>query len=144
MDSNKRKLLLRDISARLEQGVIAEGVYTEDASYEIPYNHKETVIGRVEGIDHVGFDDGEVYVTVDGIPCELGDVKPYLRSMDTMTEEEDHEYALLQVYGGIHKDKFMMPWDASNLLDYLNRKGFDYRGLIPKGLALEMPKELYV
>ena len=138
MDSNKRKLLLRDISARLEQGVIAEGVYTEEASYEIPYNHKETVIGRVEGIDHVGFDDGEVYVTVDGIPCELGDVKPYLRSMKDMTDNEKKEmiYLCLKYTPGGEVEKMV-----SALLEFYNKYHLDYQGLIEFGLAIRVTEE---
>jgi hypothetical protein len=33
--------------------------------------------------------------------------------------------------------------DSYILLDWLNKKMFDYRGLIEKGLAIEAPKGMY-
>jgi hypothetical protein len=53
--------------------------------------------------------------------------KPYLRPMSSMTEEERKEY-----------------WDITSVsnhcaaIDWLNAHHFDYRGLIPKGLAIEV------
>lgn len=61
-------------------------------------------------------------------------IKPYLRPMSSMTEEETVEYCDLQ-------DKFLLSsqypvTDGYALFDWLNKKMFDYRGLIPKDLAL--------
>jgi hypothetical protein len=53
--------------------------------------------------------------------------KPYLRPMSSMTEQERKEY-----------------WDITSVsnhcaaIDWLNAHHFDYRGLIPKGLAIEV------
>ena len=128
MEKENRLLLYKDLCCRLPYNVVIFNTEPDDPS--VGFN---------------SFLSGEMLDKLkNDYDTNTYEFKPYLRSMDTMTEEEDHEYALLQVYDGIHEDKFMIPWDASNLLDYLNRKGFDYRGLIPKGLALEMPKELYV
>lgn len=66
---------------------------------------------------------------------------PYLRPLSSMTEEEKVEYCDLQ-------DKFLLGsqypvTDGHILFDWLNKKMFDYRGLIPKGLAIstDMTKE---
>ena len=62
--------------------------------------------------------------------------KPYLRSMSSMTEEERNEYNKMQcVYGVTSISKH------GEMTDWLNAHHFDYRGLIEKGLAIEVTKE---
>ena len=67
-------------------------------------------------------------------------VKPYLRPMSSMTEEEEIEYdatfATIKLADG-HYDSTM----TYKSFDWLNAHHFDYRGLIPKGLAIEVTKE---
>ena len=54
--------------------------------------------------------------------------------MSSMTEEEKEERKMYTlVCGGWTDEGF----------DWLNKKMFDYRGLIPMGLALETPKDMY-
>ena len=65
---------------------------------------------------------------------KIEDVKPYLRPLSSMTKEEEYEYHNICVCP-INK-----PWDVT---DWLNKKGFDYRGLIPMGLALEAKEGMY-
>ena len=62
-------------------------------------------------------------------------IKPYLRPMSSMTEEEKEEYL------NIDNRSYSCPIDyahipASGRIDWLNRKMFDFRGLIPKDLAI--------
>ena len=66
-------------------------------------------------------------------------VKPYLRPMSSMTEEEHEEYRkyVKSVNG------FTYYINCSDLMDWYNRKMFDYRGLIPKGFAIEAPEGMY-
>ncbi len=59
-------------------------------------------------------------------------IKPYLRPMSSMTEEEEEEYESIKCWKN--------EWE---LVDWLNAHHFDYRGLIEKGLALEAPKGMY-
>jgi len=78
-------------------------------------------------------------------------IKPYLRSMSSMTEEELHE--LQEILGpGIEiRGNLIDILDSSihifsllelqAVFDWLNAHHFDYRGLIKKGLALEVTKE---
>ena len=62
--------------------------------------------------------------------------KPYLRSMSSMTEEEENEYRAINCYEGL----FPRNEDA---LDYTLEHHLDFRGLISMGLALEAPKWMY-
>ena len=52
--------------------------------------------------------------------------------MSSMTEEECDEWAQIE------SDE----WEA-NSIDWLNAHHFDYRGLIPKGLALKASEGMY-
>ena len=56
-------------------------------------------------------------------------IKPYLRPMSSMTEEEKLMYEGLMI--GTDNVSYM-----SDVIDWLNKYMFDYRGLIPKGQAL--------
>ena len=57
-------------------------------------------------------------------------IKPFLRPMSSMTEEEKDTYDTLLACNA--------PWVVN---DWLNANHFDYRGLIPKGLAIAVSKE---
>ena len=81
-------------------------------------------------------------------PVEL--IKPYLRPMSSMTAEEEYEYHqcknidYLEICEMEHAE--MLKTTAlcfSHATDWLNKNGFDYRGLIPMGLALEAPEGMY-
>ncbi|MBQ7662470.1 MAG: hypothetical protein IJS48_03765 [Prevotella sp.] len=77
-------------------------------------------------------------------------VKPYLRPMSSMTEEEEKEYRkTMDKY--THKlypdsadfsEHTEYSW-TTETFDFLNAHHFDYRGLIPKGLAIEAPEDMY-
>ena len=59
---------------------------------------------------------------------DLFDCKPYLRSIHKLTKEELEELEFLT---------------DSDYVDYCNEHHIDYRNLIPKGLALEAPEDMY-
>jgi len=75
-------------------------------------------------------------------------MKPYLRPMSNMTEEEKKE---LLRFGGLHISESGEVIDVScvgferhsEVQDWLNAHHFDYRGLIEKGLALPAPEGMY-
>lgn len=54
--------------------------------------------------------------------------KPYLRSIHKLTKKELEELEFLT---------------DSDYVDYCNEHHIDYRNLIPKGLALEAPEDIY-
>ena len=77
-------------------------------------------------------------------------VKPYLRPLSSMTEEEKREY--FSFIGGKRpfdcdfsvypiEYAFIYEHDINSYIDWLNKHHFDYRGLIKKGLALEVTEE---
>ena len=68
------------------------------------------------------------YISLDKVP----EVKPYLRSMSSMTVLERQEYGLV-LCGEL----------SINQYDWLNAHHFDYRGAIEKGVALEAPEGMY-
>ena len=88
----------------------------------------------------MGIDGNEVYLNVDSDSFYVENIKPYLRPMSSMTEDEKKEFSLLGV--GIHlfKGPLIPSYDT---LDWLNAHHFDYRGLIEKGLALEALEGMY-
>ena len=65
-------------------------------------------------------------------------IKPYLRPMSSMTEEEYENFRkTLKLL-----DESIFEWTYESY-DWLNEHHFDYRGLIDKGLALEAPEDMY-
>ena len=131
MTQKDKELLLKDLSARLTYGVI---VSTPKGNGHL-CTINQTIFGNEYGVNIEAtkrdyFNDNE---------C---DIKPYLRPMSSMTEEEEKEYI------NIDNLSYSCPMDyahfpASKRIDWLNKHHFDYRGLIPKGLALEAPEGMY-
>ena len=89
----------------------------------------------------------------------LTDIKPYLRPLSSMTEEE---FTKLKEYSGLIYDQLDLtsfqngaykcldfylnevPCGAViRVFDWLNKYHFDYRDLIQMGLALEAPEGMY-
>jgi len=109
MTQEEKQLLLKDLCARLPYKV---NIQVKDWTVL----EAELKIGHIDRLQH---DEIEL--------------KPYLRSMSSMTDEEKKEY-----------------FDVASVsnhcaaVDWLNSHHFDYRGLIPIGLALEAPKDMYV
>lgn len=78
--------------------------------------------------------------------CDLDDnlletvynIKPYLRSISSMTEEEKEDFGVSFTSEGL-----VTLADTVECIDWLNAHHFDYRGLIKMGLALEAPDGMY-
>ena len=144
MTQEDKQLLLADLCARLPYGVICE--YTSiQPGYEL-YNE----IGVLESIQK----DYQSYkFVIDGHSCGFSDFKPYLRPMSSMTEEECD--MVEEILGDKCIFDFMSNGDIvlkqgqfsqnklAKLYDYYASIHVDYRGLIPKGLALEAPEDMY-
>lgn len=93
----------------------------------------------------VNIDNGKYREDVKLRPCHLADfntldIRPYLRSMPEMTDEERNELYELTHAGS---EDWTFSHNAYVVIDWLNSKYFDYRGLIPKGLALKARENMY-
>jgi len=144
MTQEEKQLLLKDICARLPYGV----KYCRD-SWNYEWDQEMSVVEVLEDIDKDGYINyHKVY--------KIEDIKPYLRPLSSMTEEEKKEYKSFfsigeySCGGSLNGEEYEYiadsPDDISQsicLFDWLNAHHFDYRGLIPKGLALEAPEDMY-
>ena len=75
-------------------------------------------------------------------------IKPYLRPISSMTEEEKHKLlkfgAITCLENGEVIDVSCVGFERhADVQDYLNTCHFDYRSLIPMGIALEAPEGMY-
>jgi len=162
MTQEEKQLLLKDLCARLPYGVKGR-VYAETTKgeydingdmifYDSPFDVTlDTVNTSTEEIHviAIGNDDTVDFIEdqqTDGKPYTVDEFKPYLRPMSTMTREEKCELVdLLHIVDEPSDITEIIHLFVSSLDGYnwLNKKGFDYRGLIPMGLALEAPAEMY-
>lgn len=143
MNEEDKQLLFIDLCGRLPYGVIVQ------------------VNDGLKGT----YDSQLVQVFCDRASCSVSvynplkecicidSVKPYLRPISSMTEEEKEE--LRDTYDWLYSE---YPWDdedededdvgchpepSTETYDWYNRKMFDHRGFIPNGLALEAPEGMY-
>jgi len=159
MTQENKQLLLKDLCARLPYGV----KYCRDSwNYEL--DQEMSVVEVLEDIDKEGYINYYKVYKVD-------DIKPYLRPMSSMTEEEIKEYRNLsdEIIGryGPYNHEFIAHCvrlgikpdnphecvdDFLNMeaIDWLNAHHFDYRidpstgkTLIESNLALEAPEGMY-
>ena len=63
-------------------------------------------------------------------------IKPYLRPMSSMTEEEKKEYELLANRTMANSVGFVH-FEATELIEWLLKKHFDFLGLIPMDCAID-------
>ena len=115
MTQEEKDLLFKDITAMLPYQPMCEFTDTEDdfckTTGKLGYSLRDFVAGKVI-------------------------IKPYLRPMSSMTEEEEDEW-----WKFANKNTIVETHSYS--IDWLNAHHFDYRGLIPIGLAIEAPKDMY-
>lgn len=132
MNQKEKQLLIKDLCARLLYGVICR---LSDKSADVSITEK---LG-LGGLDHF------IYGTMD--------VLPYLRSMSSMTEEEKKDLSKVLNYEFYIDDDFALVAEddrhrirlelCDSYINWLLAHHFDFRGLIPMGLALEAPKDMY-
>ena len=144
MTQEEKQLLLKVLCEQLPYDVKAKVFsYWNDEYYD------QTIWG-------LDIENNNVLCNVPGECCEIDLIKPYLRPMSSMTEEEKKE-----LWAALDKDMSILDsiFDAPIIneyksrvyrgnpvhyeLDFLISHHFDYRGLIPMGLALEAPEGMY-
>lgn len=132
MDTNgNTKELIKDLCSRLPYGVKVESVFINPDTKE----HKSCGIEVFNATSLLMIRDG------------LGEFKPYLFPLSSMTEAQQEEFDRIyaddmQVVANNLKNRLDGKPYETNLghyrhIDWLNAHHFDYRGLIPMGLAID-------
>ena len=148
MDTKNKELLLKDLNARLHYGVKIEITWW--------VMDEGTCINTTLEPDHIeqllNDEDGDT------------EIKPYLRPMSSMTEEEAKELSILcditdvlsikitdeyidfEVDDGFSSIETKIIWyndiiSSIEIFDWLNKNHFDYRGLIQMKLTIAVTKE---
>lgn len=162
MTQEEKELLLKDLCARMPYGVKlwakAQELAVELARIDIQKSEVTFYTCKLPA-----------FTILDASKIERFDqqvIKPYLRPMDSMTEEEVKELSILYglkdilstkitdeyievvVDDGFCSTETRTIWyneiiSSIEIFDWLNKHHFDYRGLIEKGFALPAPKDMY-
>lgn len=122
MTKEDKQLLFKDLCARLPHHVYVKvwlkyGL-TEEGFLDLEHNYSD--------------------VLQDAFYCnKIKKIKPYLRPMSSMTEDEEKEICQFM------KDYNLLPGPdragvfCGEIVDWLNAHHFDYRNLIERGLAID-------
>ena len=124
MTQEEKELLIKDLSSSLPYGVIVQYTAGDGETLLDCYLDAVSVMSQCVSIAELG--------STHFVWREIGQVKPYLRPMSSMSEEEYAEYC-----------KYVWCGYVQDTVDYLNSIHVDYRGLIGNGLALVAPEEMY-
>ena len=132
MTPEEKELLLKDLSARIPYQPLCKITGTEydfcECDRSLGYSLRDFVGNNVI-------------------------IKPYLRPMLSITEEERKELSIILNYEFYVDDDFALVAEDDRhrirlelcecYIDWLNAHHFDFRGLIEKGLAIEAPEGMY-
>lgn len=139
MTQEEKQLLLKDLCGRLPYGV------------KLGFENSDLILVPKEfNIYTMQLFTVQIYPESDsmviGHVYDVWNYRPYLRSMSNMTEEERKDwYRQSKVdYDCEFQPEPTLALENCHLsIDWLNEKGFDYRGLIEKDLALEAKEGIY-
>ena len=125
MEQEDKELLIKDLCGRLPYHTKVSKAYwvSYDGKFELECDKEELTSSLLNYIEE---EDAWEYI------------KPYLRPMSSMTEEE---YDQLYIDSRVKEDSVdILDALANDLdaIDWLNAHHFDYRGLIEKDLAIEI------
>jgi hypothetical protein len=127
MNKENKELLFKDLCGRLPYHVrvkvwLKDGT-TEEGPLDLEHNYADVLR------------DAFYY-------NKIIDIKPYLRPMSSMTEEEAMEYANCgNIIANSPQNNYLIP--NHNCVDWLNAHHFDHRGLIERGLAIAVTEGMY-
>ena len=126
MEKIDRELLIKEISTRLPYEIKVQvfGWDEEKGEVAVPLKVYSINTDGYISLEYNHYDVESVYIE----DCLL-----YLRPMSSMTEVEKHIFDTMTRGYTIHQQ--------TSLFDWLNAHHFDYRGLIEKGLAIEVTEE---
>lgn len=134
MEKEHKDLVITDLCGRLPHGVKVHAKYVElGETVELDAIVKMIDADGVVGIE-VNNDFSSAWTCVN-----IDNVKPYLFPISSMTAEQKIEYRKackldMEILSKHPLDGTPFP-ALYNSQDWLNKNNFDYRGLIPQGLA---------
>ena len=122
MTDEERNILTEDLFGRLAHEVVIKLLPDDDEEYlfSARINGGKWLINDAYYVD---------------------EVRPYLRPMDSMTDEERDE--IIRFTRDPQKEEWTFSHIAYDYLDWLTVRNFDFRGLIGMGLALPATNEMY-
>ena len=145
MKQEDKQLLLKDLCARLPYGLkgtveieVSTGEYSIESGHLL-FIEKEIdveLLGISKDTEEIEVCPLNDNIDISEYDYTIDDFIPYLRPMSSMTEEEDKEICQFM------KDYNLLPGSnragvfCGEIVDWLNKHHFDYRGLIEKGLAI--------
>ena len=144
MTKENKEILLKYLCMALPYGV---KILHEGWNFE--WDDELSTVERVVGIDEkfiytkvIDTHNSEEYRD-DKWPVDTFDDKPYLRPMSSMTEKELIEFNNIPSTKNYQIVNGDLPWDVANYkqIDWLLKNHFDFMGLIPKNLAIEVTEE---
>ena len=122
MTQEEKQLLLTDLCERIPYQPLCKRTDTEDTFCEcdcpLGYSLRDLVGNRAI-------------------------IKPYLRPMSSMTKKEKEDLCNSCTWLWFKDDLRTVTHGDYKCYDWLNAHHFDYRGLIEKGLALEVSENIY-
>ena len=120
----KDLLLIKDLCSRLNTNLVCSIYRTDDEG--VGYRD-EILHGYCKGdIWYEYYFDEDCSICIDNV----SKIKPYLFPLSSMTEEQKQEYQHIT-----ERWMFDSSYSISDSTDWLDVNHFDYRGLIPMGLA---------
>ena len=117
MTQEDKELLLKDLCARLPYGVkikLGDNPNIFDLEYRIKF---AVMYGDSDKLEDI---------------LDVTNIKPYLFPLSSMTDEQKKEYAHILVMSSNLACSQLI---GETTQDWFNKNHFDYRGLIPMGLA---------
>lgn len=139
MTNEQKQLLLKDLCVRLPYGINV-AVFDKTLGFWGKYAY------RMDGVS-VENDGIDIWLEKGNFSIEI--IKPYLRPMSSMTDEERKEYESF-IFTQHHEwdghgtsTQYVETDDVERYVTWLNKNHFDWRGLIPMGIALEAKEGMY-
>lgn len=139
MDSKYIDIIYKELSARMTYGL---KVQCDD--YLFTFDEDHMGIGMLY-TDYYGQPTDTPKIILSG--CFYGnDIKPYLFPLSSMTEEQCEEFRMVSGLDvdldSIKRGEFSIIGDIAidcivDAIDWFNKNHFDYRELIPLGLAID-------
>lgn len=149
MTQEEKGLLLKDLCGRLPYGVVCIGI-----TYDLDDDGEKYIDVKVKStlteIHNYKLETASVRLGLIS-SCRLETIKPFLRPMDSMTEEEKEELSQISeeyLNDWSIADNNLLKWKidakvSSRRAEFYNSHHLDWNGLIEKGLAIEAPKGMY-